>query len=260
MKAFAQMLAVAAIVTLVAIIDHTVAGPKRPRAETSMPGRHIRPSAMPAICVAYPHALAKCGVASPEEFEALRSDPELDAHYAEVGFVHPVILKADEWDYASYRGAAGIVWTPRKILLRAGERVFRDQNGNTIRARCGNRLSAEPRVPAAAEMPAEMVSETPRAEFIEAHPIIWADKEVDALLPPMPSMPTLLMPPGPSAEPPPDEGLRAELLRPSMRGSGFASGPTPIRAAPEPASWLLIPGPLVALFFLHVWRRRRIRL
>src|ERR1700688_3084262 len=121
----------------------------------------------PGICLSYPHALAKCGVASSADFETLRDDPFLREHYSEVGMVHPAVLTADEWDFASFRGKNGIVWTPTRILVRAGELVFRDRAGNTVRARCGNRLSQEPQVPVAFVMPPEMEHETPEIAFVE---------------------------------------------------------------------------------------------
>jgi hypothetical protein len=121
----------------------------------------------PRVCVSYPHALVRCGVASSEDFEAQRKIPLLREHYTDVGMVLPAILTTDEWDFASFRKNDGIVWTPVRILVRRGEVVFRDRSGNTIRGRCGNRLSQEPRTPVAFVMPPEMAHETPEIMFIE---------------------------------------------------------------------------------------------
>lgn len=103
---------------------------------------HVRP------CVSYPHALVRCGVWSLEDVEAARADSMVAAHYADIGTVRPAVLKADEWDYASFRQGAQTVWTARPLLIKAGELVLMDRAGNKIRARCGNRLSPTKQYPA----------------------------------------------------------------------------------------------------------------
>jgi hypothetical protein len=209
----------------------------------------------PKVCVSYPHALAKCGVASPADFEALREDPTLRLHYSDVGMVQPAALTADEWDFASFRGDSGIVWTPTRILVRAGELVFRDRSGNMIRARCGNRLSHEVRAPAAFVMPPEMEHETPEIAFVEPPLLVgWPGKPDDFLVPPFspdpPSMgpsPTPFGLPfsGPAAPPPLPPVLPPIIIPPPFPVIGR------INDTPEPDTYLLLLAGISGLLILE---------
>src|SRR5579862_7529013 len=125
MKSLTLLLVIVIATGMILRIEH-------PRGDVVPPVTDYREDS-PAVCVSYPHALVRCGVALSEEFEAQRNDPLLREHYSEVGIVQPVVLTADEWDFASFRGDTGIVWTPTRILIRAGEHVLRDRAGNTIR-------------------------------------------------------------------------------------------------------------------------------
>ena len=208
----------------------------------------------PKICVSYPRALAKCGVASPADFEALREDPMLRLHYSDVGMVQAAVLTADEWDFASFRGDSGIIWTPTRILVRAGELVFRDRSGNTIRARCGNRLSHEFRAPGAFVMPPEMEHETPEIAFVEP-PLLagWPGKPEDFLVSPfLPDQPSMGPFPAPSGLP--FSGPATPLPLPPALPPIILPPPFPvigrINDTPEPGTdWLLLAGLGALLIF-----------
>lgn len=141
------------------------------------PGHHIppnapQPTAVPAVqspCLTYPHSLVACGVRSMDDVDAARAnDPTLSEHYADLGILRPVILRADEMEYASFRQGARIVWTAQPVRVAAGELVLEDRAGNRLRGRCGNRLSPIPRTPKAFVMPPEMEHETPTVTLPEA--------------------------------------------------------------------------------------------
>ena len=163
--------------------------------------------------------------------------------------VVPAVLKADEWDYASFRGATGIVWTPKRILIRAGERVLRDRAGNTIRGRCGNRLSAEPRSPAALVLPAEMENETPEVAFIEPPSLLGNLIEpADALapvLPPLPPFPPRVTPPLETTASPSEQTVQQPA---SQSGAAAQSGH--VEEAPEPGTLHMLAGGFTALLLL----------
>ena len=149
----------------------------------------------PAVCVSYPHALARCGVKSDDELRAVReSDDELRLHYTDVGFVQPAVLKSDEMDYVSYRMGSRIVWSSKPLLIKAGEVVLTDRSGNMIRGRCGNRLSSMPRTPIAPYLPPDMEHEVPVIagrvpEIPEAPEIAPIAPEAPFALFPLPAFP-----------------------------------------------------------------------
>jgi hypothetical protein len=137
-----------------------------------------------------------------EDVEAARKDPLVAEHYRDIGIVRSAVLKADEWDYASFWGdtpnaepgkylRAGrdgyvwtsIVWTSTPLLIHAGELILEDRAGNRIRARCGNRLSAVPREPKAFVMPPEMEHEVPTVTIPDDAPPLPPVSLQRALLP-----------------------------------------------------------------------------
>ena len=237
-----------------------------PRRQIAPPPSDGYQEQAPSICIAYPHALVRCGVASSEEFEAHRNDASLREHYSEVGMVQPALLTADEWDYASFRGATGIVWTPVRILVRAGEYVLRDRVGNTIRARCGNRLSPTPRKPVAFTMPPEMELETPGISISEPPVLVgWPGKLENFLVP---ALPTLVETAGTSVEDPPLKGWPTAPDIPLIAALPVAIPPVigfppqitipphapPINGVPEPQSGILILSAVLAVLIVAARR------
>jgi hypothetical protein len=239
---------------------------------TAFHGRHQKPrpvavfsehpTAESAPCVSYPHALVTCGVRSSDDFETARqTGPGLASHYADVGFVRPAVLKSDEWDYASFRQGDRIVWTPQPILVRSGELVLRDRYGNTIRARCGNRLSEMPREPKAFVMPPELTHEIPSVQLTDAWPPVLQPLPSGFFIP----LP-LLLPPNVTdtsgkGEPLPPVVLTGQPLpplilnTPVMIRTGGTLSPGPV-STPEPSpAILMIAG---AASFLYLKRSRRV--
>lgn len=228
-------------------------------------------------CISYPHALVKCGVWSMEDVEAARKDPLVDEHYHDIGIVRIAVLKADEWDYVSFRqsrirvgsSAPGdlvirdsvfecfiadcsslfddAAWTPRPILIKAGELILEDRAGNRIRARCGNRLSVVPREPKAMAMPPDMEREVPTVVWPDDAPILPAIPIERALLAPPP--PVELLPPADELPLSPRGPWRPSLIPPMV---GIAAAPASyffppvvigrapvIRGTPEPRTGFL---------------------
>jgi hypothetical protein len=220
-----------------------------------------------AVCVSYPHALARCGVRSDEELRQVReSEDDLRVHYADVGFVQPAVLKSDERDYVSYRMGSRIVWTSKPLLIRAGEIVLKDRAGNTIRARCGNRLSSMPRTPIAPYMPPEMDHEVPAIagllpEFPEAPELTPVVPELPFEVLPLPVFTAETTAPAPEESPfLPIVPVILAPIAPGIIPVLFPTGPvapviTPVvsppgtvSAVPEPpAAWLCAAGLLLLL-------------
>src|SRR5258708_4337846 len=56
------------------------------------------------VCLSYPFAIVSCGLHSMADLEAARStDSKIRSHYADIGIVHPAILKSDEMSFVTYR-------------------------------------------------------------------------------------------------------------------------------------------------------------
>ena len=217
-----------------------------------------------AVCLTYPHALIPCGLSSNDELQRAReSDGQLEEHYAEVGFVRPEVLKADELDYVSYRLGSKIVWTSKRLLIHAGEKVLKDRSGNTIRGRCGNRLSRVPMMPAPPLLPPDIEFERPLiaglVPFVPEVPpglapvVPGIPTEVPALPPYVAEVPPLEAPVVPSGPSPFIPLIPLIPIIPIAVGSpggtpifGFPVAP-PV-ATPEPGTvWFSVAGVLLVL-------------
>jgi len=87
--------------------------------------------------------------------QAILRMPEVAHHFREllIERMEPARLSRDGDYYVSYKKDGKVYWTSRKLRIPAGEPVLAD-GAETIRSRCGNRLSAtpmEPRLPEALE-------------------------------------------------------------------------------------------------------------
>jgi hypothetical protein len=276
-KRAAISLAVLAVCSL--FVQWIIRQPRR--APTGSVPHGINISHAPVPCLTYPHALVKCGVWSMEDVEASRKDPLVAEHYRDIGIVRSAVLKADEWDYVSFRGdtpnaepgkylRAGrdgyvwtsIVWTPRPILIHAGELILEDRAGNRIRARCGNRLSAVPREPKAFVMPPEMEHEVPTVTMPDEAPLLPPVSIQRALLPvpdlvafapPADELPVSPLGPFLPSLIPPMVGVAA--IPPAVflpGGPPVVIGRGPIRGTPEPMTlWLFF----AALVLIAAWRK-----
>jgi hypothetical protein len=143
-----------------------VAHESEPLARAAFPRRLGRP--------VYKYSVIPGGAYSPEELkQALESDEVAARHYAVFQraslrtepsrFVQPV--------YVSYRVGDAVFWTRRPVALAAHETLLTD-GANFARARCGNRVSAEPQSPVQTASPDPAVfedAETPAPEAVAAN-------------------------------------------------------------------------------------------
>ena len=96
----------------------------------------------------YPYSLVPGGVYDAKELEtAFEHDPVLASHYRGFDFnrARLVRLASDKTVYVSYRIGGRIFWTTRLVHLHAGELLLTD-GAMTVRTRCGNQISENPRV------------------------------------------------------------------------------------------------------------------
>ena len=181
----------------------------------------------------YPFSVIPGGVYSTAEFvDAVAADAPVGAHYADVvpAVMHVERVTAPRAAYMSYRIGDRIYWTKRKLALAEGEHVLTDGRV-TVRARCGNRLSEEPREPTSdAEPPVQAFEREGGTPFAEA-----------PLLPPL----TAMQPPlGLSALPPMEPGMQPLTSSdpwdavPFLGGIGTVAEPFPLfeRTRAETAS------------------------
>src|SRR5262245_4871361 len=102
----------------------------------------------------YKYSVIPGGAYDDEELQRALADPVVAAHYANLDRAHvrTEIVPADRYVHVSYRKGDRILWTSKKVLLRAGERILTD--GKTqIRSRCGNCISEAPLGPTETDEP-----------------------------------------------------------------------------------------------------------
>ena len=110
---------------------------------------------------AYPYSVVPGGVYSAEEFShAAARDSVVAAHYLVINGsrLRATNLESSRSAYVSYRMNDAIYWTKQTVKLPKGERVLSDGE-SLIRARCGNRISAFPRLPVLSQEPAEVAAD-----------------------------------------------------------------------------------------------------
>jgi len=126
----------------------------------------------------YPYSLVPGGVYNGKELEAaFAHDPVLASHYRGFDFnrARLVRLLSDKTVYVSYRIGGRIFWTTRLVHLHAGELLLTD-GVMTVRTRCGNQISENPRVEVAPnepkvatlEKPIHFAEEPPAPKFVPA--------------------------------------------------------------------------------------------
>jgi hypothetical protein len=111
----------------------------------------------------YPYSLIPGGVRSAQQLEAVFAhDPVLSAHYRGFDIRHArlVRLLADRTVFVSYRIGGKIYWTTKLVHLHAGEWLLTD-GLMTMRTRCGNQISATPRMEVSPNEPKVAVLEKP---------------------------------------------------------------------------------------------------
>jgi hypothetical protein len=95
----------------------------------------------------YPYSLVPGGVKSAKELrDVFEHDPVLASHYHNFDFDHARAYRLEKamTVFVSYRIAGKIYWTTRRLALKPGELLITD-GVITVRARCGNQVSENPR-------------------------------------------------------------------------------------------------------------------
>jgi hypothetical protein len=172
----------------------------------------------------YPYSVVPGGVLDVNELEAaVAGDPVVREHYRGLNLRNARLdtLEADRYAYVSYRIKNTVYWTKNKLKLAKGEKVITD-GVNTLRTRCGNRLS---------DAPMAMVSPLEPPEVVFDSPILPAP--LRALSTPQPSVEVSEGPPVEIVAPPPPVILASSTPAPSpMPWGGFFPAPLSGGGAP----------------------------
>ena len=154
----------------------------------------------------YPYSIIPGGVYEPREMEeTIRVDQVAREHYSDIRqeFLVPFRVQAPMLAYVSFRKGNKIYWTSKKMNIPRGELLLTDGK-NLIRARCGNRISAEVHaaniVPQDEDATLETVFETALPSITELPPSLqpvvlpgvpigelWKEKEADLSSTPEPA-------------------------------------------------------------------------
>jgi len=103
----------------------------------------------------YPYSIVPGGVHSTQEVaDARTKDPVVARHYQDLSVTTMRVQQVDtpRQAYMSYRIGGQVYWTKKMLPLYAGEEVLTDGT-NTIRGRCGNRLSDTAMMPTSDDEP-----------------------------------------------------------------------------------------------------------
>jgi hypothetical protein len=136
---------------------------------------------------AYPYSVVPGGIYSAEEFrDAIARDSVVATHYLVINGsqLRHTSLESSRSAYVSYRVDNAVYWTKRPVKLPSGEAVLSDGE-SMIRARCGNRVSAFPRLPVLTHEPAEIVADQVGSDpGQEPVPAGWGVPSFDPILRP----------------------------------------------------------------------------
>ena len=232
------------------LLSFVVLANRAPRIEASVTPRVVPTLATDTneTAIVLRHPLIPGGVATLAELRArIDADPALRAFYAASGFdatcASLSTLDRNKWATVSYRTPSGFAFSHARLLLLAGERVFVDCHGVTIRAACGNVIaSAAPDVlaPSLAE-----VTPTLAPVYEEFPPAIGLTSA------PAPPLPVVLGLPPQSYGPGPVQGIPSSVG--CCFGGGFGLSPSAPIATPEPAEIVLVIVGLMSLV-LPLWK------
>ncbi len=207
-------------------------------------------AASPSSRRVYPYSVIPGGVYSQAELRsALSRDPVAASHYAsfEPALLHTTELSAPRTAYVSYRVGSTVYWTRNPIRMPKGDTLITD-GVNYARARCGNRISAEPQKPIAQFEPPRAELENLPIAMLEPPSFPWTPPEDPAWIdmlpaaPPPPISDELTVPPPPAPPPPPRRYTELSRLRDVYPGYTPHDVPEPGSLAP-----LLITGVFLVL-------------
>jgi hypothetical protein len=206
---------------------------------------------VPARRAIFPYSVIPGGVESADELQkVLAGDPVARRHYAGFEVSRAVLMRTreDRLAYVSYRANGNVYWTSYRVRIPMRELLLTD-GANTVRTRCGNRISELPMKPilkgepieeALLYLPPQLFDQLIRFPTEMEPP---ADSRLETTIVGLPSLSLLVLPP-------------EERLAPSVGPAGFR---LPRRAGAVPAS-STVPEPMTILtvagagLILAMWR------
>lgn len=153
--------------------------------------------------VIYPYSVIPGGVRNAGDLvREVNRDPVVAAHYADfkTADARTVRVQDAKLVYVSYRVDNKVFWTAQKVKLPQGEQLLTDGQ-NLVRARCGNRVSAQPQQPTSQEEPAPEILDTPIIPVdtfpmvADTVPAVGSLELIEDVRIPMPLLPSLVNPP-----------------------------------------------------------------
>jgi len=177
----------------------------------------------------YPFSVIPGGVLDSKELaDTMSKDPVARKHYQDLKpeQMWTTRLRKPMLAYVSYRKNDKVMWTNHPVQLAANELVLTDGD-HVVRARCGNRVSAEQPIAIMKPQPLPAVVTPPEPP----PPDIAMNTALPPLLPPTVTPPTTVKPPGNSTPPP----------------TWCCTTTTPPTPVPEPGTFLLVLSGAVAL-------------
>ena len=135
----------------------------------------------------YRHAVVRSGVYTAAEAQAaVARDEIVRAHYAGINTPKlQLVSSPGRQMYVSYRAKDRVYWTSKRVSVPAGEVILTDGT-ESIRARCGNRLSETPQMPTATSDPTSTDEEPSEQELDRTVPTERAEAVVPSPLQPPP--------------------------------------------------------------------------
>ncbi len=208
----------------------------------------------------YPYSVIPGGVYNPQEVAAaMARDPVVRDHYRDIAVnrLQPITLHQSMLAYVSYRQGSQVLWTQKKLLVRAGEVVLTDGT-HMIRGRCGNLICQLPPPlssrTSSPDEPPELVFDTPEPPAVPPPPQV-----ADLCCPPPVNLELPLGSPvdGTDAPPVPFDAVPLAPISPTATSDSTSPTGENVPAVPEPSTWLLVGSGGVALAGIGWLRRRR---
>jgi hypothetical protein len=160
----------------------------------------------------YPYSIIPGGAYSRSELvTTMARDPVAAAHYQ--GFradsVVTAPVAAERWAYVSYRIEDAVYWTRKPVRIRAGEILLTDGH-ESVRARCGNRISDTAKLPVARNDPPLMLLDDPPP--VIGDPLAYIPSDVPDILQPVVAPPVVAPPDGATMDTPEPGSLVMVLI------------------------------------------------
>jgi hypothetical protein len=206
------LVAFAAVAALLGVTAYrAIVGPwSRPDDRNRVHIHRSHRTAEPAFI--YPYSIIPGGAYSRSELvSAMARDPVVSAHYqglrADSVATSPVA--SERWAYVSYRIGDAVYWTRKPVRIRAGEILLSDGR-ESVRARCGNRISDTAKLPVARNDPPLMLLDDPPP--VIGDPLAYIPSDVPDILRSVVAPPVVTPPDGATMDTPEPGSLVMMML------------------------------------------------